>query len=386
MLLGIYLSSKELWRGIGKYFLFSLVIGLITLLILFVSALGEGLAASNIEYIDKLNAQLLVYRENSDLNIQASQVDKSDLRQVKRVEGVDDAALIGLASVSIPEGDGEDALDVSMLGVDPGKAGEPPALRGRGLGRQRAQEAVIDSNVAKIAELDVGDKFSVRSVQAGEEKFYPLTVVGVTDSRKIQFGPSIFVPLLTWEEVKPQAVVGQDEADLVANVVAVQLEDPDAWETMIPAIEQDGAGVEAADLVTAYESTPGFQAQQSTFSTQRTFLLLIGLLVIGGFFQIQTLQKVPQIGMLKAIGASDLSVGSAALVQIIIVTLMGAVVGGVAALGLSLIFPPTIPVVFEPKVIISTVVYLLIIGPLGGLVSIRYALLIEPLTALGLSG
>ena len=90
--------------------------------------------------------------------------------------------------------------------------------------------------------------------------------------------------------------------------------------------------------------------------------------------------------MLKAIGASNLSVGAAALVQIIVVTLMGALVGGLAALVLSLFFPPTIPVVFEAKVIVSTIVYLLIIGLLGGIVSIRYALRIEPLTALGLSG
>jgi putative ABC transport system permease protein len=386
VLLGFYLSSKELWRSIGKYFLFSLVIALITLLILFVSALGAGLAASNIEYIDKLNAQLLVYRENSDLSIQASQVDKSDLREVKRVEGVEDAGLIGLSRVSIPGEDGEEALDVSLVGVEPGKAGEPPPVRGQGLLRKRGQEAIVDSNVAQLAGLDVGDTLTIRSVQGSEEEFYPLTVVGVTDSRKIQFGPTVFVPLLTWEEVKPQAVVGQDERDLVSNIVAVQLEDPDAWEAMIPAIEQSVEDVEVADLVTAYQSTPGFQAQQSTFSTQRTFLLLIGLLVIGGFFQIQTLQKVPQIGMLKAIGASNLSVGTAALVQIVVVTLMGALVGGLAALGLSLFFPPTIPVQFEPGVITSTIIYLLIIGPLGGIVSIRYALRIEPLTALGLSG
>ncbi len=68
MLLGIYLALRELWRGKGKFLLFSLVIGLITLLILFVSALGEGLANSNKEYIEKLNAELLVFRENSDLN------------------------------------------------------------------------------------------------------------------------------------------------------------------------------------------------------------------------------------------------------------------------------------------------------------------------------
>ena len=63
--------------------------------------------------------------------------------------------------------------------------------------------------------------------------------------------------------------------------------------------------MQAVDRVTAYQATPGYSAQQSTLNTQRYFALLIGILVIGGFFQIQTLQKVAQIGMLKAIGAAN---------------------------------------------------------------------------------
>lgn len=388
MLLGIYLALRELWRGKGKFLLFSLVIGLITLLILFVSALGEGLANSNKEYIEKLNAELLVFRENSDLNIQASSVDKADLRAVKRVEGVADAGLIGLSRVSIvpavPGGNAK-AVDVALVGVEHGRPGEPPVLRGSSLLRKRADEAIIDSNVARQSGLDVGDEFTVRSVQAATEEFYTLKVVGVTDSRRITFNPSIFVPLLTWEKVKPQATSGADEAELVSNVIAVKLHDPATWQQTMQNIKSSVDKVDVADLVTAYEATPGFQAQQSTLNTQRNFLLLIGVLVIGGFFQIQTLQKVPQIGMLKAIGASNLAVAVAALVQIVAVTVIGALIGGMASLGLSLVLPPTVPIVFEPAVVFSTIVYLLIIGPLGGLVSIRYALRVEPLTALGLA-
>ena len=48
----------------------------------------------------------------------------------------------------------------------------------------------------------------------------------------------------------------------------------------------------AVDVQTAYENTPGYAAQQSTLGLMRIFTLLIGLLVIGGFFQIRVLQKV----------------------------------------------------------------------------------------------
>jgi putative ABC transport system permease protein len=118
-------------------------------------------------------------------------------------------------------------------------------------------------------------------------------------------------------------------------------------------------------------------------NTQRFFTLLIGVLVIGGFFQIQTLQKIPQIGMLKAIGASNTTVAVAAVLQIVAVTVLGVVIGTLGTLALSLGFPPTVPIVFTPNAVIAAVVSLLLIGPMGGLVSIRRSVMVEPLTALG---
>ena len=57
--MAFYLSFKEVWRNKGRFFLFSLVIALITILVLFVGGLAEGLSASNREYLDKLDADLL---------------------------------------------------------------------------------------------------------------------------------------------------------------------------------------------------------------------------------------------------------------------------------------------------------------------------------------
>ena len=112
--------------------------------------------------------------------------------------------------------------------------------------------------------------------------------------------------------------------------------------------------------------------------------LLIGVLVIGGFFQIQILQKVPQIGVLKAIGSSNGVVGWAAVIQIIVVTAMGVAIGGGLTWLFSLGFPPTIPLVFNGTRSLIAIALLLFIGPLGGMVSIVYAVRIEPLKALRL--
>ncbi len=381
-----YLALKEIWRGRGRFILFSSVIALITVLVLFVAALAEGLGSGNREYLEKLNADLIVYQSNVDLSVGASRLGVDRLSEVRRVPGVQTVGPIGTANAALILGDDRKPLNVALIGVEPGLPGEPPALKGEGLRSRRAKEAVIDRQTALRAGLEVGDTLTVKSIQDTKEQFYNLRVVGISDNRQFSLQPSVFVPISTWDEIRPQAAIGGNpDAEVVANVVGVQVANPAEAAAVAKRIERDVQDVVAVDRVTAYEATPGYSAQQSTLDTQGYFALLIGVLVIGGFFQILTLQKVAQIGMLKAIGASNLTVGLASIIQIIVVTVIGVFIGAVVTFLLSLSFPPTIPIVFAPSAVWTAVVSLLLIGPIGGLVSVRYSLKVEPLTALGLA-
>jgi putative ABC transport system permease protein len=382
--MGFYLALKEIWRGRGRFILFSMVIALITMLVLFVAALAEGLGSGNREYIQKLNADLIVYQSKLDLNAGASRIGTSKLNQIRRVEGVEKVGPIGVASVVLTE-NGEKVLNVALVGVEPGMPGEPPAFDGRNLGSRRAREAVLDRNVALRAKVGVGDTITIKAIQDTKEEFYDLRVVGISDGRQYSLQPSVIVPFRTWEELRPQGGQAAPNAELVANLVGVQLAQGSDLAAMAQRIEAQVAEVQVVDRVTAYEATPGYSAQQQTLDTQRYFALLIGILVIGGFFQILTLQKVAQIGMLKAIGASNLVVGTAAIIQIIAVTVIGVGLGAALSLALSLGFPPTVPIIFSPAAVSAAVLSLLLIGPIGGLVSVRYSLKVEPLTALGLA-
>lgn len=381
-----YLALKEIWRSRGRFILFSLVIALITVLVLFVAALAEGLGSGNREYIEKLNADLIVYQSNVDLSVNASRISVERLNELRRVEGVSAVGPIGTASAAAVFADGRKPLNVALIGVEPGLPGEPAAVSGQGLRSRRAKEAVIDRQLALRAGLKAGDTLTIKSIQDAKEQFYTLRIVGVTDNRQFSLQPSVILPLSTWDAIRPQAVIGGvPGAELVANIIGVQVTNPAEAATVAQRIEAEVKDTVAVDRVTAYEATPGYSAQQSTLDTQRYFALLIGVLVIGGFFQILTLQKVAQIGMLKAIGASNLTVGLASIIQIVAVTVMGVGFGAAVTLLLSLGFPPTIPIVFAPSAVMAAVGSLLLIGPAGGLVSVRYSLKVEPLTALGLA-
>jgi putative ABC transport system permease protein len=383
--MSLYLSFKEVWRNRGRFFLFSLVIALITILVLFIAALAQGLASANKQYIENLNAELLVFQKNVELSAATSRIGRSTINDIQRIEGVQAAGAVGFSSATVVFNDGRRNLNISLIGVEAGKPGAPPIQQGKDLVIDRGSEAIVDQNAVNRAGVRLGDTLRIKTIQGTQEKFYELRVVGITGPRQYLFQPSIFVPYRTWDEIRPQATGGSGLVELTSNVIAVKLNNPDEINVMKNRIHDNVNNVEVADLKTAIEAIPGYAVQQSTLNTQQFFTLLIGILVIGGFFQIQMLQKIPQIGVLKAIGASNLTVAAAVVIQIVLVTTFGVILGSLVALGLALGLPPSVPFVFAGQSVALAIVALLLIGPLGGLVTVRLAISVEPLIALGLS-
>ena len=380
--LATYLAVKEVIRNRGRFLLVALVIALITLLVLFIAALGEGLANGNRQYVANLDAQLIVFLDKSDYSISASRLETNTVKAVRRVEGVEDAGPVYTSTteiVSLPE-----PLKVSMLGAEAGKPGMPSIIDGRNFRGGEAREAVMDRNVALRSDLKIGDTIQIRSTQGTDDKFFDLVIVGLVEGQSYFFQPTIFVPAATWEKIRPQSEAELNSDTPYPNIIAVKLTDPAQLDAMSTRLADEVSNIEIADLATTINNIPGYSAQQGTVQTQGVFTLLIGILVIGGFFQIQILQKVPQIGVLKAIGSSNAVVGLSAVIQIIVVTALGVGIGGGLTYLFSLGFPPTIPLVFNGSRSLIAVALLLGIGPLGGMVSIIYAVRIEPLKALRL--
>jgi len=383
--LSTFLAVKEIWRNRGRFLMVSLVIALITLLVLFIAALGEGLGNGNREYLSKLDAELIAFQSKSDLLIAASRLERGRLSSIRRVEGVGDAGMVGAASVNLVLSETETPLKAALLGVEPGHIGEPQVVEGSQLSTDLADEAVIDRNTAIQSGLQVGDMATIRVTQGTRDEIYSLRVVGITDGQQYGLQPSIFSPFFTWDRVRPKSEAEVNGAEAVGNIILIKLMDGVSSEAVTSRLLAQVKNIDIATVDSAIQALPGYSAQQSTLNTQGAFTLFIGVLVIGGFFQIQVLQKVPQIGVLKAIGASNKVVAFASVIQIVVVTAIGVLIGGLLALLFSLTFPPTVPIVFNGTTSLIAIVALLLIGPIGGLVSIRYAVKIEPLKALGLS-
>ena len=282
LFLANYLAVKEVMRNKGRFFLVALVIALITVLVLFIAALGEGLSNANRQYIANLDAQLIVFLEKSDYNISASRLEPNTVKSVRRVEGVADAGPIYTSNteiVSLPE-----PLKITMLGAEAEQPGMPPLLEGRYFRGGEAREAVMDMRVAERANLKVGDEIEVRSTQGTNDEFYTLKLVGLVDEQSYFFQPTIFVPAATWELVRPQPESDLNSDTPYPNIVAVKLEDPTQVEEMKLRLQNEVSNIEVADIETTINNIPGYTAQQGTVQTQGFFTLLIGPL--GGMVSI----------------------------------------------------------------------------------------------------
>lgn len=378
----IYIAVKELWRNRARFFLLSLIIALVTLLVLFIAALGEGLANGNRQYLANLDAQLIVFREKSDYIIPSSQLEPSTLRAVRRVNGVDSAGAVYASTAEVVST--TEPIKISLLGADPPYPGMPRVVAGRDFRGGDSNEGVIDRNFALLSGVAVGDRVVLRATQGAEDRFAELVVVGLTEGQSYLFQPSIFVAPATWERIRPQSEADLKDDTPLPNILAVRLQDPGKVETMKGRLLAEVSRIQVVDVATTISNVPGYSAQQSTVQTQAVFTLLIGILVIGGFFQIQVLQKVPQIGVLKAIGSSNYSVATAAVIQIAVVTAFGVGMGSLLTYLFSMGLPPTVPLVFDGNRVALSLLALALIGPFGGLVSVIYAVRIEPLRALRL--
>jgi putative ABC transport system permease protein len=285
LFLAFYLALKEVLRNRGRFFLVSLVIALITLLVLFIAALGEGLANGNRQYVANLDAQLIVFLEKSDFVISSSRLETNTARSIRRVDGVTDAGPIYTSSTEIASL--EEPLKVSMLAAEAGRPGMPAILEGQNFRGGEVREAVIDRNVALRSGIKVGDEIEIRSTQGVEDKFFKLKVVGIVDGQSYFFQPTIFVPPGTWENVRPQSEADLNSDTPYPNIIAVKLADPSQIDIVKARLPANVSNIEVTDIATTINNIPGYSAQQGTVQTQGFFTLLIGVLVIGGFFQIQ---------------------------------------------------------------------------------------------------
>lgn len=359
----------EIRRRKVQFALIAVVVTLIAYLVLMINGLGVGLNQLAGSALRSFNADAIAYAEAADLSVIRSELGQDTVSRIQAAPGVKASSPIGYVAANVRQKSAR-TKSAAFIGYDPGSIAEPKVISGRTLTAADTRGLLADRSFLKASGLKVGDTATV-NLRLATEQF---TIVGEIDVGAFFFQPAVYVLRDTWRELKyGPAAPGQP----VASVVLLK----GSGLTNLK-----GAGFQAVSKDTAFANIEGVAGQQSTVSALRVFGYLIGALVIGVFFYVLTLQKVGQIGVLKALGASGFYVFRQVLAQVLAISILGVAISVPLAwaTGQALAqLPQSVPIAFETSTFVVTSVALVLTGVVGALFSGKQIVGVDPIIALG---
>ena len=358
------LAGAEIRRAKLRFSLLTGAVSLLVFLVLLLSTLSAALVGALVGALEGLRADGLVYADFARDNIAASRMDPQVVAAVAAIDGVTAAApLSTFTTAGVIAGT---AADVQVFGFEPDAPGAPSGLVDGRL-PAAAGEAAVDGGGAAIGDVIVLDP-------AGTE----FTVVGLLRGAQFNAIPTIYTPIATYDEAFAATNPGLPFVPI--NAVAFDAADPTA---VAASIETGVDGVSAYSRDEAVSLIPGIESISQSFGILVGLTFVIGIVVIGFFVLILTVQKLKPFTLLRAIGTSTGRLAATVAIQITLVVLIASAI----AIGLTLLavqgLNTGLPVSLEPSLIIGVVLSVWIFSLLAGLLSIRRIARIDPASAVG---
>ena len=351
----MFVALRDIRFARGRFALMGAVVTLITMLVVLLYGLTGGLAADASSAISGLPAQDVVFGAPAgavpEASFSDSSIDAAQLTAWQTASGVGAVAPLGVA-VSRLDAAGT-VTSVSVLGVP--AALLPPLLSGR---------APVDGQVAVGAAT--GIPLGGRVTVGGRT----LTVSAITADRSYGHAPSVWTTEPTWQRISG-----------ATGPAALAVSPAGAADTAALDRTANTRTVSRSDALGAID---GFSAEQGSLRMIQGFLFVVSALVVGAFFTVWTVQRRPDIAVLKAVGASSGYLVRDALGQALILLLGGALTG--AALGLAggaLLSGNGLPFAPGAATVAVPVLAMVLLGLAGAALAVRRITSVDPLTALG---
>lgn len=164
-------ALREMRRAMVRFALLMASIGLLVFLILFQQTLQNGLITSFVGAIEQQSAPVLVYSVDGRRNLQGSLITPDLEAQIRAVDGVGRAGLIGQGTFSVTAGD--ELATAALIAYSDPELGAPDSMTAGRLPAAEGEVVAIDS--AAEDGFDIGDTVTV------EPGGLELTVVGLAE-------------------------------------------------------------------------------------------------------------------------------------------------------------------------------------------------------------
>lgn len=367
------IALRELRRRPSRFAVATVILTLITVLLMFLGGLLDGLVASSTGALRAQRADALVYSATARESLERSRIEGDVREQVEEVVGAERVG--GLGSVQLGgrlDGRGpRDLVPVVLLGYELAPRGLPDEVPADG-------EVWAD---ASLRSEDVEEGTTIRLGPARTE----VTVVGFVDDTQYSGQGTLWGSLATWREVVGSNRPGEAVGDDVVQALVVRDGPGRGGEDLPAALDDATAGATRTLTIDgAIEALPGVSQQRATFNQIIGVTILIAVVVVALFFALLTVERVGLYGVLKAVGASSRTLFAGVVTQALAVALVAALIGAALALALDAAIPPgSIPFVAGPARLGSSIAIVLAAAVAGCAFSLRRVLKVDPATAIG---
>lgn len=359
------LALTEMRRSKLRFGLLAGAVSLLVFLVLLLTTLSNALVSSITGALEGVDADVLVYSETARDNLQASRLAPESVDQVAAIGSVTAAGPVSVLTTSASLKDGTE--DLQVFGFEPGKPGAPTGLSDGRLPDSASEVAMDGGGYA------IGDTLDLTAT--GQQA----TVVGLLRGAQFAASPTAYVNSDLYGEIV--RAINPNVPFVPVNAVAVTTDGEPA--TAVADINAGVEGMKAYVKQDAVSLIPGVGSISQTFGILVGLTFIIGVVVIGFFFLILTVQKMKAFTLLRAIGAGTGRLSVVVAVQITVTVLLASAIAVVLTLLAVQGLNSGIPVSLSPVLVVGTVAAVLLFSLLAGLLSIRRISKIDPFTAAG---
>lgn len=361
----MFLALRDLLVSKSKYFLVILLISLVALMSTLLSGLSSGLVDDGISGLRDLPMSHLVFEQGAQESFSRSVLHDNEFKSYEKFAKENDVQIskLGVSFFNAKTDKGE-TINIAIFGV-PSDSFLAPDKRARDA--LKDDGAIVLSAESKDSKAKVGDDVTI----VGPD--LKLKVAGYTYTGSYGHVPIAFTSLNEWQTLQyGEKAEGRFSAIAVKSPSGIDFEKIDK-ET----------GVETITKSQAYNGSPGYTAETSTMLLIRSFLLVISSLIVGSFFTVWTIQRIRQIGLLKALGASNFYVIKDSVGQLLVILIAGTAIGLSVGLLLGMLVGNNVPFSIVMGNVLLSNGALIVLGLLGSAIAFKRIVKIEPVIAMG---
>lgn len=347
------LAWKEMTFYKFKFILIMLIILLLSSMVLFISGLAQGLGRENISMLNNMNAEKFVVQDIKQPVIEKSNIKPDQQNQVEKVINEKPFKLGQQTMIS------DKTNDLDILLINPVKDFKPSLTEGHY--PKDDNEIAINKKLTGEG-LKVGDKIKMK----GHDDAFK--IVGVMNDTMYAHSSAVMTTNQEFDQLMPHA----------ASFYPVK--------HMTKAEQNklnDISGVKVVDEKTLTDNIPSYNAEQAPLNMMIISLFFITAIVLSAFFYVMTIQKISEIGILKAIGIRTRHLLWSLVFQILLVTMISVIISVLLISGLSTLMPVTMPFHITITNMLLVISVFIVVAIVGASLSFIKLIKVNPIQAIG---